>query len=65
MRKFTCTCEYVFIVGKKRVFGPMFSGPGEHQHYWHVGRMMSREQFEDEYSDCAYRLDQGLGTIES
>lgn len=29
----------------------------EHRNYWHMGRMMSREQFEDEYSDCAAQLD--------
>lgn len=63
MRQFTCTCDWIFIIGKKRVFGPIFRGPGEHQHYWHVGRMMSREDFEDQYADCAYRFGKQAGII--
>jgi hypothetical protein len=63
VKLFTCTCEWVFVVGRKRVFGPMFPGPGEHNAYWHVGRMMTREQFADEYADCAYRFSKGIGSL--
>jgi hypothetical protein len=63
MRDFTCTCDWRFIVGRKRVFGPLFTGPGEHQMFWHVGQMMTRDEFEQAYSDCAYRLKKGLGKI--
>lgn len=62
---FTCTCDWKFIVGSKQVFGPMFCGPGEHSHYWHLGRMMTREQFKDEYADCAYRFKKGMGKHET
>ena len=55
MVEFECSCKWRFIVGKQKVFGPIFSGPGEHAAYHAVGRMMSREQFEDEYADCAAR----------
>jgi len=68
MREFTCTCTWRFIVGKKRVFGPVFE-MGLPGHFsgrtgcYHVGHMMSREEFEDEYADCAYRFRQGMGVI--
>jgi hypothetical protein len=61
MKLFTCCCGWSFVVRKKRVFGPMyelgslghFSGPnGCH----HAGRMMTREEFADEYADCAAEL---------
>lgn len=60
MQVFDCSCKYRFIVGKKQVYGPVyafdlpghFKGPnGCHSR----GRLMSREQFEDDYGDCAYR----------
>lgn len=63
MREFICTCDWMFIVGRKRVFGPVFKAPGEHQAYWHVGRMMTRKQFKDQYGDCAARFAAQAGTI--
>ena len=62
---FTCTCDWKFVVGKKQVFGPMFRGPGEHQAYWHIGRMMTRSEWEDEYGDCALRLERLEGSADS
>lgn len=59
---FTCTCDWVYVVGRREVFGPMFRNSAEDaSRGWHVGRMMTREQWADEYADCAYRLELGLG----
>jgi hypothetical protein len=61
VKLFDCPCKWRFLVGKKKVYGPIyahdlpghFTGPsGCHTQ----GRMMSREQFEDDYADCAYRF---------
>jgi hypothetical protein len=58
MKPFTCCCEWSFVVGRKRVYGPVyqvglpghFSGP---RGCMHVGGMMTRAEFEENYSDCA------------
>lgn len=67
---FDCTCKWRFIVGKKQVYGPIWRielpghFTGRHGCYT-LGRMMSREQFADDYSDCEYRFQiQELGRIQ-
>ena len=58
MKLFTCCCTWSFVTGKKQVFGPIynvdlpghFTGPNG---CMHVGRMMTREEFADDYADCA------------
>jgi hypothetical protein len=58
---FDCGCKWRFIVGKKQVYGPIWRielpghFTGRHGCYT-LGRMMSREQFADEYADCEYRF---------
>ena len=65
MTRFTCTCTWMFIIGKRRVYGPIWLlGLPGHPRCHNTGRMMSRKRFTEEYSDCAYRFEQGLGTIE-
>jgi len=48
MNEFTCTCGRQYIVGKKKVYKPIAHLPSD---------MMSREQFEDDYADCAHAYD--------
>lgn len=57
MHVFDCECEWRFVVGDDRVYGPIFRGPGEHKDYFSRGRLMTREEFEDDYADCAYRYE--------
>ena len=58
MKVFDCCCRWRFIIGHKRVYGPIyaiglpghFTGP----HGCHTqGRMMSRAEFDDWYADCS------------
>ena len=61
MEVFDCSCSYRFIVGKKQVYGPIYAIglPGHYTgpHGCHArGRMMSREDFAEQYSDCAFRF---------
>ncbi len=58
MIEFKCVCEWVYIVGKKKVFGPIFDGPSDNPYpgLKHVGSMMSREEWENSYGDCAYNF---------
>jgi hypothetical protein len=58
---FDCTCKWRFIVGKKRVYGPIYpiGLPGHYngEHGCHSrGRMLTREEFEENYSDCNAQL---------
>ena len=54
---FECCCHWSYVVGRKRVFGPIYP-VGLPGHFtgrsgcMHVGRMMTREEFADYYSDC-------------
>jgi hypothetical protein len=58
MTLFKCCCDWSFVIGKKKVFGPIypvglpghFTGPSG---CMHVGRMMPRAEFDDAYADCA------------
>lgn len=63
---FDCTCTWRFIVGRKQVYGPIYTAPEsaiEAIGYpvYNQGRMMSRQEFEDLYADCAYQLEKGVG----
>lgn len=55
MRLFECCCKWKYIIGSKKVYGPIYpAGIGEFPELLsNTQRMMSREQFEDEYADCA------------
>lgn len=58
---FDCTCKWRFIVGKKRIYGPIYpiGLPGHYngEHGCHSrGQMMGREEFEENYSDCNAQL---------
>ena len=55
MNEFTCTCGWQYIIGKKKVYGPIWHQPSHGElMLCGKGRMMSREVFEDDYADCAY-----------
>lgn len=66
MKVFDCKCKYRFIVARKQVYGPIFAMdlPG---HFTgdngchHRGRLMSREDFEDQYADCARQFERQEG----
>lgn len=63
MLVFDCECRYRFIVGKKHVYGPIFSHDlpghftGDPGGCYTRGKMMTREEFEDDYPDCAGGLE--------
>ena len=67
MQVFDCSCKWRFIIGKKQVYGPIWA-IGLPGHFTGAtgchtrGRMMTREQFEDEYADCAGRFGRQPGT---
>lgn len=59
MRVFDCRCEWRFIIGGNSVYGPIYRQDwgGNHAEYhdcWSRGRLMSAEEFYDQYADCAY-----------
>jgi hypothetical protein len=60
MKLFKCDCGYQYIVGDEDVFGPIIavceSSGKESTTKFHLGRMMSREDFDEDYSDCARNL---------
>ena len=67
MRVFDCSCEWRFIVGKKQVYGPIYPiglpGHFNGEHGCHArGRMMTRAEWEDSYSDCACRHRRSTGS---
>lgn len=48
MRLFKCQCDWTYVIGNRRVFGAIWeNGDATHAH------MMSVEQWEDNYADCA------------
>jgi len=55
VKLFTCCCGWSYVVGKKRVYGPIYSmGIGTYPSGLSpCQRMMTREAFEDQYADCA------------
>lgn len=62
MKVHDCCCQWRFIIGKRRVYGPIyaiglaghFTGPtGCHTQ----GRMITRMQFDIEYADCSACFD--------
>jgi hypothetical protein len=55
VRLFACCCEWSYVIGKRRVYGPIYRcGIGDFPEMLASSqRMMTREQFEDEYADCA------------
>lgn len=55
MDLFDCPCGYRWIIGKKKVFGPIWA-EGENTPSY-LGRMHSREEWEDNYDDCKRSLD--------
>lgn len=56
MKVFDCTCSWRFVVGRKHVYGPIYTMPDHGHPYscYSQGRMMTRREFEDWYADCAY-----------
>lgn len=55
MRLFRCCCGWSWLVGKKRVYGAIYrAGIGEFPELLaNTQRLISREQWADEYADCA------------
>jgi hypothetical protein len=45
MKMFTCQCKWTFLVGKKKVYGPIYEGSSP--------RVMPRKEFDELYADCA------------
>lgn len=60
---FKCTCNWAFVVGKRKVYGPIYEmGIGTYPHALNNSqRIMRRADWADEFSDCAYRFDKGMG----
>jgi hypothetical protein len=55
MRLFDCQCKWRFIIGETHVYGPIYAtGLPGHGGCYSQGRMMTVEQFGDDYSDCFY-----------
>lgn len=59
MKLFRCCCGWSYVIGKKKVYGPIYKmGIGTYPTALsNTQRMMTREQFEDENSDCAACLE--------
>jgi hypothetical protein len=57
VRQFDCSCGWRFIVGRRHVYGPLYplGLPGDYGG-WVKGRMMTRDEWEETESDCAYRF---------
>lgn len=47
MKLFTCHCKWQFLIGKKKVFGPIFEDRSADS-----ARIMPYEEFKDGYGDC-------------
>jgi len=45
MKEFTCGCGWKYIVGKRRVYGPLYEKSATH-------RMMTIEDWRLQYGDC-------------
>lgn len=50
MRVFDCQCGWRYIIGETHVYGPLWD-QGWNKN---IGHLMTKEQFADDYSDCAY-----------
>ena len=55
MRLFRCCCGWSFVIGKKQVYGAIYRmSIGTYPDALaNTQRMMTREAFEENYSDCA------------
>jgi hypothetical protein len=56
MREFTCQCEWLYVVGKRKVYGPIFVDDISAV----CAHMMTREDFDEEYPHCARVFEKGL-----
>lgn len=58
MRVFDCQCDWRFIIGDTHVYGPIYEVPwasrAAGESVYSQGRLMTIEQFADNYADCAY-----------
>lgn len=60
MRVFDCRCTWRFIIGDKQVYGPIYLHnlpghfTGDPGGCYTRGRLMTTEEFADQYGDCAY-----------
>lgn len=55
MEKFQCNCSWIFLVGKKKVFGPIWPNDGSSRSdklEIGTGHFMTHDQWAEEY-DCA------------
>lgn len=55
MRYFTCCCDWSYVIGKKKVYGPIWPiGIGTYPDALsNSQRIMSHEMFKEGYSDCS------------
>lgn len=55
MRMYECRCGWSYVVGKKRVYGPIYrTGIGDFPNDLAPSqRMMTRKEWKDRYGDCA------------
>lgn len=55
MKPFMCCCGWSYVIGKKRVYGPIYEmGIGDFpKALSNTQRLMNRAAFEDQYADCA------------
>jgi hypothetical protein len=63
VKYFICTdCGWAYVVGKKRVYGPIFEAGIEDYPALlsQVQHMMKRDEFENGYPDCAARFTRAL-----
>lgn len=47
MKIFECQCKFKFIIGNKKVWGPIFDDGNAL-----AAHMMTLEEFEEQYGDC-------------
>jgi hypothetical protein len=50
VRDFTCSCGWRFILCDHGVFGPMWDKGWR----FRISRLMTIDEFADDYADCAY-----------
>lgn len=56
MKLWDCQCTYRFLIGRTKVYGPIWpSGLPGHEQCYSQGRLMTRDEFEDQYADCDYK----------
>lgn len=58
MKLFKCTCGWSYIVGKRKVYGPIFGPPTTAIAVRDAScaHMMTRDEFKGGYGDCAIRM---------